>query len=73
MTGVFSKMSKHVTPFWERVEEMMKDDPLLKVIRSQTKEQVTQRLEKLGIIKDGKVCESYKKKFSGFTRAPKSS
>ena len=58
-----------LSPFLKKIKAMMKDDPRLIAVESETDEEVTQRLEDLGIIKDGKVTESYKRKFKG-SRAP---
>ncbi len=58
-------MSKHLTSYQKRIDELVKDNPLSKAIRSQTREDVIRSLEELGIMKDGKVLESFKKKFTG--------
>lgn len=55
--------------FFKKIRAMMKDDPLLKAIQSEPPEELTARLERLGIIENGKISESYKKKFKG-SRAP---
>jgi len=47
----------------KRLDELMKNDPLTKAIRSQTTEDVIQSLEELGIMKDGKITEEFKSKF----------
>ena len=57
------------TGFLKEVELLMKDDPLLKAIKAQTPEQVTNRLEALGVLENGEISQSYLDKFKG-SRAP---
>jgi len=60
-----------LTPFMVKVDTMMKNDPWLNTIKSQTKAEILRSIEESGVVKDGKFTASYKRKFKK-SRAPHS-